>query len=177
MAEQDAVLAEQDLTEPVEAAETKKGKGGLLIILLPAMLISAGIGSWLAYSQYPGIAELAYNTFGGEETATQGEPLEFGEFMELSNIVVNPYDSGGRRLLMVSLGLETTEAAILESVTQREMVVRDTVIKILGNRTVDELSSIEQRTSLKSELRQAVNSIVASEGEINRLYFTQYVLQ
>ena len=76
---------------------------------------------------------------------------------------------------MVSLGLETNEGSILESVTEREMVVRDTIIKILGNRTVDELASIDERTTLKSEIRHAVNSIVAEDGEINRLYFTQYV--
>ena len=176
MAEQDAVVAEQDPTEPLEAEEKPSKKGGLLFILLPAMLISAGIGSWLAYSQYESIAEIAHNVFGGSENEGE-QPIEFGEFMELSNIVVNPSDSEGRRLLMVSLGLETDEGGILESVTEREMVVRDTIIKILGNRTVDELSSIDERASIKSELRQAVNGIVSEEGEINRLYFTQYVLQ
>ena len=178
MAEQDAVVAaEQAATDPVENSENPKGKlNGLLMILVPAMLLSGGLGGWLSYSQYPVIAEVTYNMFGGEkEEAT--EPIEFGEFMELSNIVVNPYDSDGRRLLMVSLGLETSEGSILESVTAREMVVRDTIIKILGNRTVDQLASIEERSALKSEIRQAVNGIVSEDGEINRLYFTQYVLQ
>ena len=178
MAEQDAVVAaEQAATDPVENTEQSKGKlNGLLLILIPAMLISGGLGGWLSYSQYPMIAELAFNTFGGPEEESN-EPIEFGEFMELSNIVVNPYDSDGRRLLMVSLGLETSESSILESVTEREMVVRDTIIKILGNRTVDELASIEERTTLKTEIRNAVNGIVSEDGEINRLYFTQYVLQ
>ena len=175
MAEQDAVVAaEQAAPDPVETTEKPKGKlNGLLLILIPAMLISGGLGGWLSYTQYPMIAEMLYS--GPEEEAA--EPLEFGEFMELSNIVVNPYDSNGRRLLMVSLGLETSEGSILESVTEREMVVRDTIIKILGNRTVDQLASIEERTSLKTEIRDAVNGIVSEDGEINRLYFTQYVLQ
>ncbi len=56
------------------------------------------------------------------------------------------------------------------------MVVRDTIIKILGTRTVDELANIESRTALKDEIRLAVNGIL-TEGEINRMYFTQYVLQ
>ena len=176
MAEQDAVVAEQNIADPLEGESKESGgKGSLLFILLPVMLISAGIGSWLAYSQYPALAELAYNTFDKGE-GEDYEPIEFGEFMELSNIVVNPSDSEGRRLLMVSLGLETEKSSILESVVEREMVVRDTIIKILGRRTTDELSSIDERNMIKDELRHAVNGIV-SDGEINRLYFTQYVLQ
>ena len=175
MAEQDAVVAaEQGAADAIETSEKPKGKlNGLLIILIPAILISVGLGGWLSYTQYPMIAEVLYS--GPEEE--KEVPLEFGEFMELTNIVVNPSDSNGRRLLMVSLGLETDEASILESVTEREMVVRDTIIKILGNRSVDQLASIEERTTLKSEIRHAVNSIVSQDGEINRLYFTQYVLQ
>ena len=177
MAEQDAVVAEQNLADPIEdQAPEKKGKGSLLTLLLPVMLISTGLGAWLSLSQYSMLAELAYNMFSGEEAVEEGEPLEFGEFMELTNIIVNPSDSEGRRLLMVSLALETEKASILESVTEREMVVRDTIIKILGKRTTDELSRIDERTTLKSELRHAVNGII-SEGEIERLYFTQYVLQ
>lgn len=175
MAEQDAVVAaEQAAPDSLETSEKPKGGiNGLLMILIPVMLISGGLGGYLSYTQYPLIAQTLYS--GPEEE--KAEPLEFGEFMELSNIVVNPNDSNGRRLLMVSLGLETNEAAILESVTQREMVVRDTIIKILGNRTVDQLASIDERSSLKTEIRHAVNSIVSEDGEINRLYFTQYVLQ
>ncbi|MEM7383323.1 MAG: flagellar basal body-associated FliL family protein [Verrucomicrobiota bacterium] len=72
--------------------------------------------------------------------------------------------------------METTEPAILETVTAREMVVRDTIIKILGTRTVDELANIQERNVLKDEIRLAVNGIL-TEGEISRMYFTQYVLQ
>jgi flagellar FliL protein len=139
------------------------------------MLVSAGGGAWLAYAQYPSLAQFAFRMSGPEEESAD-TPVEFGEFMELANIIVNPADSDGRRLLMLSLGLETNEPSTLESITQREMVVRDTVIKILGQRTVDELADIEERTVIKDQLREAINGIL-SEGEIKRMYFTQYVLQ
>ena len=173
MAEQGEIIEGAERTDALEGAEDAKGKGAsFLLILLPLMLLSSGAGAWLAYAQYPALAEM---TASGPEEATD-EPIEFGEFMELSNIIVNPADSDGRRLLMLSLGMETSDAAILESLTQREMVVRDTIIKILGQRTVDQLANIEERTLIKDQLRDAVNGII-SEGEINRMYFTQYVLQ
>ncbi|MEZ4702900.1 MAG: flagellar basal body-associated FliL family protein [Rhodothermales bacterium] len=165
--------------DAVEGDKKKKG-GGFIMILLPLLLVSAGAGAFLSYSKYPAIAQVAYNLgIGGEgeeEEAAEEEGIQYGEFMELSNIVVNPADSNGRRLLMVSLGIESVEPAQLESIKSREMVVRDTIIKLLGRRTVEELAAIEQRNTIKDELRQAVNGIV-TEGEVSRLYFTQYVLQ
>ena len=175
MAESNAVIEGADGADALEAAEAKSGSN-LLIILLPVVLISSVLGGWIAYSQYPTLAKIAGVINGEEEEEEENEALEFGEFMELSNIVVNPSDSDGRRLLMISLGMETSETSTLESVTAREMVVRDTIIKILGTRTVEELANIEHRTQIKDELRLAVNGIL-NEGEISRMYFTQYVLQ
>ncbi len=174
MAESDAFVEGAEPTGPVADAKGKKDKSLFILILIPLMILSAVGGGFLAYSQYPMLAEIAA-TINGEEEEEE-EPLEFGEFMELSNIVVNPADSEGRRLLMLSVGMETAEPSILETVTAREMVVRDTIIKILGTRTVDQLANIQERNALKDEIRLAVNSIL-SEGEISRMYFTQYVLQ
>jgi flagellar basal body-associated protein FliL len=50
------------------------------------------------------------------------------------------------------------------------------VLKILGSRSIEELSDITRRNELKETLRTAVNGILA-EGEVKRLYFTRYVLQ
>lgn len=175
MAESEAVVQGAEPTSPVEDAEGKKDKSLFALILVPLMLISAVGGGFLAYSQYPMLAEIAA-TINGEEAEEEEAVIEFGEFLELTNIIVNPVDSEGRRLLMLSVGMETADASTLEMVTAREMVVRDTIIKILGTRTVEELSNIDQRTALKDEIRLAVNEIL-SEGEISRMYFTQYVLQ
>ena len=172
--ESNAIIEESVGTDAVEAV-SEKGGMNLLIILLPVVLLSSALGGWLAYSQYPMLAKIA-GVVGEEEEEQEEEPIEFGEFMELSNIIVNPASSDGRRLLMISLGMETAESSTLESITEREMVVRDTIIKILGTRTVEELANIEQRTTIKDELRLAVNGVL-DEGEINRMYFTQYVLQ
>ncbi|MFK7846914.1 MAG: flagellar basal body-associated protein FliL [Rhodothermales bacterium] len=176
MAESDAVVEGAEPTSPVEDAAGKKDNSLFVLILVPLMILSAVGGGFLAYSQYPMFAEIAATINGSGDEEEEEAPIEFGEFMELTNIIVNPVDSEGRRLLMLSVGMETAESSVLESVTAREMVVRDTIIKILGTRTVDELADIESRTMLKDEIRLAVNGIL-SEGEINRMYFTQYVLQ
>ena len=175
MAESDAVVEGAEPTGAVEDSDGKQDKSLFILILIPLILISAVGGGWLAYSQYEMLTEIAATINGGEEEEEEA-PIEFGEFMELSNIIVNPADSDGRRLLMLSVGMETAEPSILETVTAREMVVRDTIIKILGTRSVEELADIQARSAIKDEIRMAVNGIL-TEGEINRMYFTQYVLQ
>ena len=97
-----------------------------MLDLLLALEDGSPIRNMTAVAEYGSITCSAVK----KHPKNENEPLEFGEFMELSNIVVNPSDSEGRRLLMVSLGLETDEARHLGIRHRaREMVVRDTVIK------------------------------------------------
>ena len=163
--------------ENIDAVEEKSKGGSMMMILLPLMLLSGGGGAYLAYSQYPTIVEMRANMEAeDEEESNEEAPIEYGEFMELTNIVVNPANSNGRRLLMLSLGIESADPAHLADLETRQMVVRDTIMKVLGRRTVDELASIELRSTLKQELIMAVNSVL-TEGEIQRMYFTQFVIQ
>ncbi|GIV61240.1 MAG: hypothetical protein KatS3mg044_0106 [Rhodothermaceae bacterium] len=164
-----------------DAVEAKKAGGGksFLLMALPLLLISLAGGGWLAFSYYPSLVEAA-TVFGrdfgdaGEEEAT--EPIEFGFFTELQGLIVNPADSEGRRYLMVNLGLEVNKESVLEELSQKDMVVRDTVLRLLSARTVAELADISLRETIKQELMQEINRVLA-EGKVQRLYFTQYVLQ
>jgi flagellar basal body-associated protein FliL len=47
---------------------------------------------------------------------------------------------------------------------------------MLGEFTVPELSDIDRRAFLKDTLLSSVNEVL-KDGEVRRLYFTQYVLQ
>ncbi len=77
---------------------------------------------------------------------------------------------------MVNLGLEVNKESVLEELSQKDMVVRDTVLRLLSARTVAELADISLRETIKQELMQEINRVLA-EGKVQRLYFTQYVLQ
>lgn len=156
-----------------------------LLVLIPLALLTATAGGWLAYSQHAWVTHLAASTFsatsglfgassGAEDDA--GAPVEYGLFMEMQGLVVNPSGTEGRRYLMAHIGFESDEQDALEELKDREIVVRDVILRLLGRRTVAELSASEQRAELKEELRTAVNDVL-QEGAIDRLYFTQYVLQ
>jgi len=149
--------------EPVTDAPEKQRK---LLLLLPilALVLGGGAGCY----QY-------YRLSAAGQAAPEEEPIEYGQFTQLPGIIVNPAGSGGRRYLMIDLGLESAEAKTLEEVSAREVVIRDAVVRILSEKTVEQLASIDGRAALKDTLRLTVNRIL--KGDIDRLYFTQYVLQ
>ena len=154
--------------------DAPKGKSRFLMILIPLILLGVGGGGVVAYSQYMAITTMGYESPVEEEEGA--EPVEYGEFMEMENLIINPDGSSGKRYLMVKIGLESDKAKALAEVTAKDVVVRDAILRNLSARTVEELASIEQRESLKDSLRAAINAIL-EEGEVTRLYFTQYVLQ
>jgi flagellar basal body-associated protein FliL len=113
---------------------------------------------------------------GANGTASNATPTDFGSFYEVDNMIVNPAKSQGSRYLMVNVGFESDVEEVLTELENKEVVVRDRVIKLLGEFTVPELSNIDQRPFLKDTLRTSVNQVL-QKGSVRRLYFTQYVLQ
>lgn len=162
------------------AQESPKQGGRLLarLLLITLTLGPAVAGAWLAYFYYPTLAQATQRFYGTNHDTSddKARPIKYGQFMELQGFIINPAGTGGTRYLMVNLGLESANASTLEELKEKEVVVRDTILKLLGQRTVDELADIGLRTQLKQELRDAVNTVL-QKGKIDRVYFTQYVLQ
>ena len=144
------------------------------MILIPLILLGSGGGGVVAYSQYASIATMGYEGPVTEEE--EEEPIEYGEFMEMESLIINPFGTDGKRYLMIKIGLESNTAKALEAVKEKAVVVRDAILKDLSSRTVAELASIEHRSQIKDGLREVINEIL-EKGEVTRLYFTQYVLQ
>jgi flagellar FliL protein len=181
-------MAQRDQTatngalDPEELTEEKPAsKGGktFLVIALAIVLVSLSTGVVIAYMFYPQ-ARAAAGAVGlsvvPDTTALEDAPVEYGEFLEFQGLIINPSDSDGRRYLMVNIGLEATDIAVLDEVGSKEVVIRDRILRLLGQRSVAELASVQLRDTLKEELLTAVNEVLREDG-VSRLYFTQYVLQ
>jgi flagellar FliL protein len=173
--------SEGALPEGAEEASAggKKGLVRLLMTVVPLVLLPAAGGAYLAYSQFPMLAEAAASIgihVGLVEEADEDKPIEYGQFTMLNDVMLNPAGSGGKRFLVVSLGLETKTGDVIAELEQKDIVVRDAVLRLLSGYTAEELSSIELRSRLKDEILAELNRVLQT-GEIDRLYFTQYLLQ
>ncbi|GJG86601.1 hypothetical protein tb265_17820 [Gemmatimonadetes bacterium T265] len=94
----------------------------------------------------------------------------------IDNLVLNPAGSGGTRFLLLSIAFEMKDAAALESIKSRDAELRDAILVTLGGKTVEQLSEMTARDSLKAELRAATAKALHTRG-VRRVYFPQFVIQ
>lgn len=169
-------LAPYPAERKVAPPPAKKSRRPLLLFLL--MLLAAAGGAWTVVHQHARVDQVVERVVPGgrPDPAGRPEPPQYGQFTEIRGMVVNPAGSEGRRYLTVNLGLEVNQAGVVEELAQKDVVVRDALLKLLGDRTVEELADVALRGDLKEELRDTVNAVLR-EGQVSRMYFTQYVLQ
>ena len=94
----------------------------------------------------------------------------------IDNLVLNPAGSGGTRFLLLSIAFEMKDASALESIKSRDAELRDAILVTLGAKTVEQLSDMVSRDSLKVELRTATAKALHTRG-VRRVYFPQFVIQ
>jgi flagellar protein FliL len=142
------------------------------------VLLAVALGGWLGVSGHPIVAQAAGRITPPVDSsaAPPTEPVRFGVFAALDGLIVNPAGTGGQRYLMVSIGLEAARQGTLDELLSKEVVARDTALQLLGARTVEELADLHLREDLKDELLAAFNGLLR-RGRIDRIYFTQFVLQ
>lgn len=171
------------MAEPTPPDDAVKPKSKLKLLILPLALAALVGGGTLTATQYPTLAGVVHRVGGsGDEAETDDDappgdaPVEYGVFAQIDGITVNPVSVGGTRYLLTNIGIEAAKEATLEEVKERDIVVRDTIIKLLSARTIETLSSVEGRNALKDDVRGAINSTLRT-GQVDRVYFTQYVIQ
>lgn len=131
---------------------------------------------------------------GGEEAAAEGEKGggEHGGGKEgegggaaanlhlIDNLVLNPANSGGTRFLMVAAAIEFKDAANVEAFKARDAEVRDIVLRVMGAKTVEQLSDMSLRDSIRKELGDSLLSLLPKNKRkkaIRRVFFPQFVIQ
>ena len=153
-----------------------KGRSPLVLVLI-AVLAGTG-GAAAAFTQADSLrAFVGGAPADAPDAADAPPPVEYGEFVEMAGVVVNPRGTDGRRYLMVKVGAEAEAAETLDRLTVLSPAATDAVIGLLARRSVAELADITRRDSLKEEVRVAFNDLLGEDGPVTRVYFTQYVLQ
>ena len=119
------------------------------------------------------------------EGAKKGEEHGDGEVVEtnkatssvvnLGVFTVNLRGSGGGRVLRMEVQLDTGENTSL-AMSERAPQLRDTVITAVSDYTWAELEGVDGKTRLRDELLERLNG-AAAPLIVNRLYFTQFVVQ
>jgi len=167
-------MADEDVKKDQESQENtddqKKG-GKLKLILIPMIIIIQAVAAYyIVFNillKHPNHAEMPQQ---------QKENLAVGFFYEINDIVVNPSGSGGRRYLVLEIGLETDEEKVVAEAESKEIWIRDAILTLLTNKTSDELMDVAARRILKKEIIGIINRKLA-EGQFKNIYFKKYIIQ
>ncbi len=151
------------------------------LVLIPLILLPAGAGAWIAFDKYEKLSQIASETrvrltSGSDGSSSNDDGRTYGDFYTIEGIVVNPAESQGKRFLLIDIAMETSSANVIAELDDKNVVIRDSILKVLASQTVADLSALDKRTILKEDIRDAVNRILG-QGKVDHLYFTQFVLQ
>ena len=81
-----------------------------------------------------------------------------------------------RVFLLASVAFETADTSLDDAITARDFEIRDALIRVLGLKTVDQLTDYGFRDELVAQLEAAVEGVIG-EGSVMRIYLPQYVIQ
>ena len=169
-------MAEEETTPPQDApAQAKPRKGLALIIAVVAVVLGGGIGARMVGPSIVkrSTAEAASHDSALAADKKAGDP---GVMHVIENLVLNPAGTGGTRFLMVSVAIETRNAATNEEMNNRDAEVRDLTLRLLGGKTVEQLADVTQRDALRQELKNRLGKLF-EPGAIRQIYFPQFVIQ
>lgn len=183
-------MADEGVPQEGDQEEPPKKKGKLLLMLgllvglggggaAGALFLAPMIGERLAAPEAEGVEAAEHGEEGeagggggdhGEETAAPGV------VHLVDNLVVNPAQSNGSRFLLANVAFETADSSLDDIVAARDFEIRDGLLRVLGMKTVAELTDYSLRESIVAELKTSIESVLG-EGSVLRIYLPQYVIQ
>ena len=109
------------------------------------------------------------------EAAASGDKM-MGTIYALDTFVVNIGDGDRDRYLKLKAELELSKPAVAEEIDQRMPQIRDLVISLLGNKSFDDIRTMEGKDLLREEFLQRINALLVT-GKARKVFFTEFVVQ
>ena len=111
------------------------------------------------------------------ETDEDEPQVELGKFIySILDIIVNPANTDGKRLLLTNVGLDVGQEEMIEKLKKSEALVKDVIISTLSSKDIVALNNTAYRDTLKMEISGRLAKLIP-DIKINRVYFSKYIIQ
>ena len=181
------MAADQDL-KIEEGEEAKpKSKLKLIIIIVVALLLLGGGGgaAWFFFmkEEPPAEGEAAAAEAEKAKEEVPPEPQIPAEYIILKPEFVVSFQVGTRqRFLQTSIEIMSRKKTVSEAVTLHEPMIRNEIIRILGEQDFDRLRTHDGRMALQDALQKQLGVILSREAnlkpeDIEAVLFTNFVMQ
>jgi flagellar protein FliL len=178
-----------------DSAAPKKGRGlKMYFIIIIALQVVLAAGGYFLVMKYmrpdPAFNQVIEEGKKAEEKPKVEEAPK--QIYNIEDVVVNPAGTGGSRYLSVSIGVEMDspkaeegggkkgegegEAKPKSPLDEKKPQLRDALINLLSSKTIEQLTSVEQKDHLRTEIMEAFEKILAP-AKVHNIFFIDYVLQ
>ncbi len=173
-------MAKKDKAAKEPEEEKSGGSKKLLIIIIAAVVILLGAGA-AAYFLFlkkppPEEGEGAAKEQIEAPVPTPEEEAEIGPMVDIKEFIVNIISEDNAHYVKAALTLELNKEEALEEVNKRMPQIRDAILLLIGNKTLEELQDLQGKKQLKAELKSKINAFVRS-GKVKNIYLTDFVVQ
>ncbi|MDP4191558.1 MAG: flagellar basal body-associated FliL family protein [Bacteroidota bacterium] len=111
-----------------------------------------------------------------KEGAEQAKENEVPFFYSVADIVINPAGTNAQRVMLVSLALQLKSDEDVKKIGEREALVKDVIVTSLSSKSIENLTAMGYKDSLKVELKTKLNAKLHGLN-IKDIYFTKYIIQ
>jgi flagellar FliL protein len=154
------------------ASDTPKSSGRRSVLILAIAGVAAGAATGLF-----GIGPVVAKRRSAVVAAPKLEAAANASLTHsVENLVLNPAGSGGTRFLMVTATFEIRDGAIEQQMKDHDAEVRDRILAALGKKTVEELSDVSLRDTMKQEVLATVSTLFPKNA-VRKVFFAQFVIQ
>lgn len=143
--------------------KSNKGMLIIIIILLLAVIVVGGVVGFLIISK---------NSNGG---AAEQKIVE--EVLTLDEVIVNINDPSLKRYIKFGLAItyNSKDKDILEDINSNMYKIKDGIIAIFKEKTVDDIESNEGLEMIKQEIKEKID-LILEDNEIISVYFTNLLI-
>lgn len=161
----------EEKKEPSQEPAPKKKRSFLkliVIVLLSSALLAGGFFGGKYYFKKGGAA-----LSGAEKTS---EVPVAPVLWPMDPFVVNLMGNNGERYLKAVIQLEASNAKTTETLNLMKPKLRDNILDLLSSKSYKDLMDVSGKQRLREEIAMRLNSYL-TDGEILKVYFTEFVIQ
>lgn len=180
------MAADQDLKIDEGAeGQPKKSKLKLIIIIVVALLVLGGGGgaAWFFFMAGDDAAAEGDTAAEPKKEEVVEEPQIPAEYIILKPEFVVSFQVGTRqRYLQVSIEIMTRKQTVSDALTLHEPMIRNEILRIIGEQEFDRLRTNDGRLGLQQALLKQIGLILSREAnvkpeDVEAVLFTNFVMQ
>ncbi|MBI1938178.1 MAG: flagellar basal body-associated FliL family protein [Ignavibacteriales bacterium] len=180
---------EKTVTQPEEKKAEEKAKGGFnvkvllfglpifIIQLVAVYFVTANILLPKIQSHSAAAETKDSANVDQKKSEDSSKHTVFGKFVYVvEDLIINPAGTDGKRLLLSSIGFDLSSEHNQQTLKEKEVIVKDAVISVLGSKNMSQLGDAVYRDTLRMQITQKLGHLMP-DVKINNVYFSKYILQ